>query len=595
MRATGIRLDVSIPIDDGAAAEGATSRAAAYTGGSPYRPQPFDLRVPWFKCDDGMWLELPAYRSADVDAATWWASRTGPSDEDLAPLLDTNRRDAFDRRRRVLPEEDRRYAEFRIYNWPAPPPPVRASLLLASANDAHGVIRLIDEIAALAATVGPSVQLVDAATLVQTAVAEVVERFATTAEGAIKLQGEAHRYLRHVPYDAPLRQDYAEFARFVPVALGRTLEIGSGYGVLAWTLAPRATQYICLDLDLQMFGSLRHDLRQHGVIADMQHLPLADGCVDAVIANNVIEHLYDPLAGLAEIRRVLSKDGRLFALLPLDALDSRHELPAHHWKVDADNITPAFAAAGLDVARIDVVDLYALGVRGAFPSCHGLVAMVEARRAAAAIAAPAKPVRVASNKHAEMSGCLLPALREWVHFEQLSNKCIAAIAPSPSDANEFTRYGANVIHVGGAPWALAERSVDLVYAFLTVRPGDVEAVLAEARRVLTPGGRIVMAFRNRDGLEYQARVRSYYGGACDLASLGMDALANLVAGAEQDADFVSRSWMSGRADKFSDWQFASTYLTVDDLPGWSGPEYPAAFWRWLSGAAGRFLIVRAGR
>ena len=595
MRATGIRLDVSMSIDHGAAPAGSINRDAAYTGASPYRPQPFDLRVPRFQCDASMWLELPARESSNGGVAAWWVERTGPSDEELAMLLDAERREAYDRRSRVLPEEERSYAEFRIYNWPAAPPAVRASLLLAAANDASSLKALLDEVGAFAAKAGPSVQLVDAMTLHQTAFEEVVARFDTTAERAIGLQGDAHRYLRHVPYDAPLRQDYAEFARFVPASLGRTLEIGSGYGVLAWALAPRASHYLCVDLDLQMFGAVRRDLGQHGVIADMQHLPLLDDCIDAVVANNVIEHLYDPLAGLIEIRRVLSKNGSVFALMPLDALDSRHELPAHHWKINADGITPAFEAAGLDVARIDIIDLYALGVRGAFPSCHGLAAMVEARRSSVADVAQVAPVRVALGKQSEVAGRLLPAIRECVRFEQLSNRRVVAIEPEPSDEREFAHYGAHVIRAGATPWLLDARSIDIVYAFLTVQPSAAEDVLAEAHRVLSPGGRVVMVFRNREGLQYQAKVRSYYGGALDLASLGLDSVANLVAGAKQDADFVTHAWVSRLGDRFSHSVTACTNLLVDDLPGWSGPEYPAEFWRWLSGTAGRFLIFCAVR
>jgi SAM-dependent methyltransferase len=592
MRATGIRLDTSMPIDDGAAPAGSITRAAAYTGGSPYRPQPFDLRVPWFRCEASMWLELPAHESSAETVAAWWAERAGPPDEDLALLLDVDRREAYDRHSRVLPEETRNYAEFRVYNWPSVPPAVRGSLLLASANDAPAVL---NGISSLAAHIGPSVQLVDAPTLYRTAVAEVVDRFDTSAERAMLLQADAHEYLRHIPFDAPLRQDYAEFARFVPAALGQTLEIGSGYGVLAWTLAPRATQYLCIDLDLRMFGAMRRDLGQHGLVADMQQLPLADGCIDAVVANNVIEHLYDPLAGLVEIRRVLSQDGRVFALLPLDALDSRHELPAHHWKIDADGITPAFAAAGFDITRIDIVDLYELGVQGAFPSCHGLIAFVEARRVEAVVTTRVEPVRATFRKQINLSGRLLPAVRESVRFEQLSNRCVVAIEPETADEQEFVHYGARVVRAGAIPWALQDHSVDLVYAFLTVAPSVAEQVVAETRRVLAPGGRVVMAFRNREGLQYRAGVRSYYGGACDLESLGLDTLSSLAAGARKDDEFVTRAWLAGLGGGFRTSTIRCTNLAVEDLRGWSGPEYPSDFWRWLTGTAGRFLVLEADR
>lgn len=46
-------------------------------------------------------------------------------------------------------------------------------------------------------------------------------------------------------------------------------------------------------------------------------LPLADGSVDVFVAMMVIEHLFDPFQAFAEIKRVLSPDGKAFVNLPL--------------------------------------------------------------------------------------------------------------------------------------------------------------------------------------------------------------------------------------------------------------------------------------
>src|SRR5262249_41834203 len=160
-------------------------------------------------------------------------------------------------------------------------------------------------------------------------------------------------YLGLIAREAPLRADYADFLRFVPTRLGDALEVGSGYGVLAWALAPRARRYVCLDLDRRMFASLRRDLGQTAVVGDMHALPFAGGRFDSIIANNVLEHMSDPLHGLEELARVTRPGGRLLSLIPLDALNNRHDLRAHFWKTDAAGIEAAFSSAGWRTDRLE--------------------------------------------------------------------------------------------------------------------------------------------------------------------------------------------------------------------------------------------------
>jgi len=53
-----------------------------------------------------------------------------------------------------------------------------------------------------------------------------------------------------------------------------------------------------------------------GVQGDAARLPFRDGCFDAVIANNSLEHFPDLAAALREVRRVLEPGGALFASVP---------------------------------------------------------------------------------------------------------------------------------------------------------------------------------------------------------------------------------------------------------------------------------------
>lgn len=608
MRLAGLQCDSSMPVDnavdDGAAPAGALAREGAYAGASPYRPQPFDMRVPWFHCDPDMWLELPA---APVTAATvdaWWASRLGPSDQSLAPLLDMARMEAFFRASRINPAEERRYPDVRVYNWPAPAPPSRVALLDGgeAAPDQAGA--LMAELGRLVREAGPRAHIADHDGLLERARTEVEARYAISAAGAIEVQHEAHGYLIQVPHESPLRPDYADFARFVPATLGDALELGSGYGVLAWALAPRARRYTCLDLDRQMFGTLRPDLHQSGVVADMHRLPFVDGSFDSVVANNVLEHLYNPLAGLTEIRRVLRPGGHLLALVPFDALNNRHELPAHHWKLDEPGLRQALAAVGFGIDRLEIVNLYDLGVAGAFPTCYGLEAEFDAVNAGGQASAAPTTRRMSPGPSQPPSpsewlpGRLLPMVREIVGFERWAGRRVLAVSSEPSDVDEFAHFGAHITLVApdAGAWPVADASADLVYAFLTLPRGPLSSVAAEIRRVLAPGGVVVAGFRNRDGLRYLARVQSYFADACDLRELvDADALVQLADddGARFDDEYVSRNQVDDAFAAFGTRRVAVRNLTPDDVPGVDPAGYEPGFWHWLAATCGRFVLLRA--
>lgn len=50
-----------------------------------------------------------------------------------------------------------------------------------------------------------------------------------------------------------------------------------------------------------------------GQTADVQHLPFVDGSFDRVVANHMLYHVPDPAAGVAEMARVLRRDGMVIA------------------------------------------------------------------------------------------------------------------------------------------------------------------------------------------------------------------------------------------------------------------------------------------
>jgi SAM-dependent methyltransferase len=91
----------------------------------------------------------------------------------------------------------------------------------------------------------------------------------------------------------------------------RRAEFGAARGSLL-----RARQYVSLDIS---------PAARPGVVGDGHRLPFPDGSFDVILANNVIEHLHDPVAGVAEMRRVLKPGGQLLYTIPF--LYPIHEAP----------------------------------------------------------------------------------------------------------------------------------------------------------------------------------------------------------------------------------------------------------------------------
>jgi ubiquinone/menaquinone biosynthesis C-methylase UbiE len=93
----------------------------------------------------------------------------------------------------------------------------------------------------------------------------------------------------------------------------RVLEIGAGTG-RNLPYYPPGTRLVATDLSEAMLR--RAVTRAAGagpaprfVVADAEHLPFRDGAFDAVLATFVFCSVPDALAGLAEARRVLRRDG----------------------------------------------------------------------------------------------------------------------------------------------------------------------------------------------------------------------------------------------------------------------------------------------
>lgn len=92
----------------------------------------------------------------------------------------------------------------------------------------------------------------------------------------------------------------------------RVLDVGTGPGTVAAAALARGAAVVAVDAEpgmvaLAAANAPGAEVRQ----AVLPQLPFPDGSFDAVVANFVVNHVEDPSAALAELRRVVRPGGRL--------------------------------------------------------------------------------------------------------------------------------------------------------------------------------------------------------------------------------------------------------------------------------------------
>jgi 2-polyprenyl-6-hydroxyphenyl methylase/3-demethylubiquinone-9 3-methyltransferase len=93
------------------------------------------------------------------------------------------------------------------------------------------------------------------------------------------------------------------------------VDLGCGGGLLAPHVAGLGYTHVGVDL----VDSALRQARAHGVVpikGDVLHVPLGDGCADVVVAGEILEHVADLSAAVAEACRLLRPGG----VLVLDTL-----------------------------------------------------------------------------------------------------------------------------------------------------------------------------------------------------------------------------------------------------------------------------------
>ena len=112
-----------------------------------------------------------------------------------------------------------------------------------------------------------------------------------------------------------------EIARMAEGATGIVLDVGCGTAPYRTLFAH--THYLGIEVaSSSAYGSAKGGA---DVLYDGRCLPFADASVDNILCNQVLEHVFEPIAFLSELHRVLRPGGRLMMTVPF--VWDEHEQP----------------------------------------------------------------------------------------------------------------------------------------------------------------------------------------------------------------------------------------------------------------------------
>ena len=97
-----------------------------------------------------------------------------------------------------------------------------------------------------------------------------------------------------------------------PLRGRRVLDVGAGTGLGCAALLGVGARPVAVDLSLNMLRWQRAT-RPPAVVGELTRLPLRAGAIDDVVAAFVLNHLVEPVAGLAEMVRVTAPGGAVLA------------------------------------------------------------------------------------------------------------------------------------------------------------------------------------------------------------------------------------------------------------------------------------------
>jgi len=149
-------------------------------------------------------------------------------------------------------------------------------------------------------------------------------------------RGAVLKFSSIISLHEPLMGSLFRSGRFDARPFRRILDVGSGAGQIIRHLLDTShpdAEIVGFDLSAEMLRRARERLgspRPSFVAADMMQMPFRDNSFDCITCGYVLEHIPDPLPGLAEFARVLRPGGVILLLATEDSFSGI--LTSHTWK-----------------------------------------------------------------------------------------------------------------------------------------------------------------------------------------------------------------------------------------------------------------------
>lgn len=139
-----------------------------------------------------------------------------------------------------------------------------------------------------------------------------------------------------------------------PRARGRLLDVGCGDRQFERIFRPHVDEYVGIEHETT-FHATAANLGQSrpDYLYDGEHLPFDDSSFDTVLSIQVLEHTPRPRQLVAEMARVLKKDGALILAAPFSF--RLHEEPHDYFRYSPHGLRELCSAAGLVIDHVEQV------------------------------------------------------------------------------------------------------------------------------------------------------------------------------------------------------------------------------------------------